>query len=197
MRALRNVRILRLGRRTVPWPSETSKCRARLAPYCMGRGLDVGFGGDAIVEHAIRVDLVQPYAKVGRMPLQVAADGARLPCRDGALDFVYSSHLLEDFPDTAGVLREWLRVLRVGGRLVLYCPDEPAFRRHCAATGQPYNAHHAHAEFSLAYVQRILRGIGGVRVLRAVPLVDGYSWELVVERGPGTGGSEGQSEHGC
>ena len=32
--------------------------------------------------------------------------------RDGVLDYVYSSHLLEDYVDTEAVLREWLRVLR-------------------------------------------------------------------------------------
>jgi len=39
--------------------------------------------------------------------------------RDGVLDFVYSSHLLEDLVDTEAVLREWIRILRPGGRLIL------------------------------------------------------------------------------
>ncbi len=164
------------------WPSETSKCRARLAPYCAGRGLDIGFGGDPIVDHAIRVDLPTPYAAVGRLPVQLAADGRQLPCRDELLDFVYSSHLLEDFADTEAVLREWLRVLKPGGRLILYCPDEAAFRRHCAETGQPYNTHHAHQDFRLDVVRTLLLRIGGVQITHAAPRADDYSWELVAEK---------------
>lgn len=166
------------------FPSETSKCRARLAPFCAGYGLDIGFGGDAITPAAIRVDLPAPYAHYGDQPVQLGGDASRLPWfADGQLDFVFSSHVLEDFVDTADVLREWLRVLRPGGRLVLFCPDEQAYRAHCAATGQPYNTHHVHADFSLATVKRALAGIAAVRVLHEAPLVDAYSWELVAENG--------------
>ena len=33
--------------------SETSAVRDLLAPYCAGDGLDLGYGGDPIVPHAI------------------------------------------------------------------------------------------------------------------------------------------------
>ncbi len=165
------------------YPSETSKCRARLAPYCAGYGLDVGCGGDPVVLHALRMDLPTPYARYSELPVQLGGDAARLHWfADGQLDFVFSSHVLEDFIDTRAVLREWIRVLRPGGRLVLFCPDEQAYRAHCAATGQPYNQHHVHADFSLAFVKRALEGICPVRVLHETPLVDVYSWELVVEK---------------
>ncbi len=165
------------------WPSETSKCRARLAPFCTGYGADLGFGGDPIVPHAIRVDLPQPYASLGDLPVQLGGDARRLTWfRDESLDFIYSSHLLEDYEDTEAVLREWLRVLKPGGRLVTFCPDEQVYRRHCAATGQPYNHAHKHADFSLAYVKDILRRIGQSRDIYENPLVDVYSWDLVSEK---------------
>jgi len=165
-------------------PSETSKCRARLAPYCLGYGVDVGFGGDPIVPQAIGVDLPQPYSDVGRLPVQLGGDATRLVWfADGTLDFVFSSHLIEDFREVGAVLNEWLRVLKPGGRLIIFCPDEPVYRRHCAATGQPYNTHHVHADFSLAYVKRELAGLRvASRVLYENPLVDIYSWEIVVEK---------------
>jgi len=54
------------------------------------------------------------------------------------LDFVYSSHLLEDFNDTEGVLREWLRVLKLGRSFGLVLPDEQVYTAHTAPpTGQP------------------------------------------------------------
>jgi SAM-dependent methyltransferase len=162
--------------------SETGKCRARLAPFCVGYGLDLGFGGDPITEHAIRVDMPQPYTRVGSEPLPVQLGGQAEDLywfRDGVLDFIYSSHLLEDYEDVEAVLREWLRVLRPGGRLIIFCPDEQAYRTHCRTTGQGYNTHHKHADFSLRYVKAILDRIGMTEVIYERPLSDIYSWEIV------------------
>lgn len=162
------------------WPSETSKCRARLAPYCKGYGLDIGFGGDPIVSHAIRVDLPTPYSGVGFQTVQLGGDASKLIWfRDDCLDFIYSSHLLEDYENTENVIREWLRVLKPGGHLVIFCPDEQVYRKHCAATSQPYNTCHKHADFSLSYVKRILDKIGQTKNIYENPLVDQYSWDLV------------------
>ncbi|GAB4196580.1 MAG: hypothetical protein OHK0022_14240 [Roseiflexaceae bacterium] len=165
------------------YPSETSKCRARLAPFCTGYGLDLGFGGDPISPTAIRVDMPRPYTRMGDQPVQLGGDARDLRWfRDGVLDFVFSSHLLEDFEDTEPVLREWLRVLRPGGRLVLFCPDEQRFREHCRATGHPYNPHHKQEQFSLEFVKAALRHLGQTRFIHENPLVDVYSWELVCEK---------------
>jgi predicted SAM-dependent methyltransferase len=165
------------------WPSETSKCRERLAPYCKGYGLDLGFGGDPITLNAIRVDLPSPYTEVGESPVQLGGDASRLVWfKDECLDFIYSSHLLEDYIETELILREWLRVIKPGGCLVIFCPDEQVYRKHCQATGQPYNVAHKHADFSLEFVKAILKKIGQTRDVHEVPLIDGYSWELVSKK---------------
>jgi predicted SAM-dependent methyltransferase len=192
----------RIVRRVAPWlglgcaetrlpaayASETSKCRERLARFCDGYGLDRGFGGDPITPHAIRVDMPTPYAFTGHAPVQLGGDATRLKWfQDGTLDFVYSSHLLEDFEDTAAVLEEWLRVIRPGGHLILFCPDEQVYRKHCAATGQPYNTHHLHSDFSLAKVKSILQGMGQCEFPHENQLVDIYSWELVCRKAPPAG----------
>ena len=162
------------------WPSETSKCRARLRPFCVGCGLDIGPGGDPICDSAIRIDLAEPYSHVGKYSVQLTGDASQLSWfRDGVLDYVYSSHVLEDFADTEKVLCEWLRVLKPGGRLVLFCPDEQAFRNHCRETGQPYNPAHKHADFSIERVRNFLARIGSASIVHEVPLIDKYSWELV------------------
>ena len=96
--------------------SETSKCRGRLAPFCKGDGLDVGYGGDPIVPHAICMDLPQKYAAYESHVQHLHGDATNLHWfRDGALDWVYSSHVLEDFPDTSTVLNEWLESCASGG----------------------------------------------------------------------------------
>jgi predicted SAM-dependent methyltransferase len=164
-------------------PSETSKCRPRLAKYCVGNGVDLGFGGDAITPTAVRVDFPTPYATTKGQPVQLGGDCRHLEWfRDGSLDYVYSSHLLEDFEDTEAVLKEWLRVLKPGGLLIIFCPDEQVYRRHCSETGQYYNQCHKHADFSLKKVKEMLARLGQADVIHETPLVNTYSWEIVLKK---------------
>lgn len=167
--------------------SETSKCRARLAPFCVGSGLDIGFGGDAIVPHAITMDMPKPYTSVGGAAQQLSGDCRNLYWfRPGFLDFIFSSHLLEDFDymTQAKILKEWLRVLRIGGRVVLYQPDERRYREHCRTTGQPYNEAHKEPGYSLAgFKSRVIEWAAlPVKVMHESPAVEIYSWEIVLEK---------------
>jgi predicted SAM-dependent methyltransferase len=166
------------------YPSETSKCRARLAPFCTGNGVDIGPGGDPILPTAVRVDLQSPYSHVGDNPVQLAGDATNLYWfADGVLDYAYSSHVLEDFVDTKSVLREWLRVLKPGGHLVVYCPDELRYRAHCRATGQPYNQAHKLENFSFDHVVSAITEVDpGGKIVHGHPAVELYSWELVWAR---------------
>lgn len=171
------------GAELFAWPSETSKCRSRLAPYCVGYGVDLGFGGDPITEHAIRIDLPTPYTRVGNTSVQLGGDCSNLRWfRDEVLDFVYASHLLEDFPDLGSVLKEWLRVLKPAGHLILFCPDEQRFRAHCLATGQPLNPEHQHEDFSLNKVKAMLASLGQTQFIHEQDGMDTYSWELVCRK---------------
>lgn len=163
--------------------SETSKCRKRLAKFCIGNGVDLGFGGDAIVESAIRVDFPSPYASTEGQSVQLGGDCRNLEWfRDEALDYIYSSHLLEDFEDTESVLKEWLRTLKPGGLLIIFCPNEQIYRKHCEKTGQYYNTQHKHDDFSLEKVKKILTKLGQTNVVHENPLIDEYSWDLVLKK---------------
>src|SRR5690606_32254570 len=59
----------------------------------------------------------------------VRADAARLPLGDGVADIVLAADLTEHLDDVtlARILREALRTLRPGGRLVLYTPERAHF----------------------------------------------------------------------
>jgi len=48
-----------------------------------------------------------------------------LPFADGSFDLIYSSHSLEHIPwyQVETALREWVRILKVGGRLEVWVPD--------------------------------------------------------------------------
>lgn len=132
--------------------SETAKQRHLTEGYCTGNGCDVGSGGDPVVPWAISIeqpeDKYQRYTSgTGKPNVQWRGDGRELPFKDATLDFVYSSHLLEDFEYWGPVLREWVRVLKVGGHLVILIPDKELFRESVASGRNSPNCAHKHEGF--------------------------------------------------
>lgn len=178
--------------------SETSKHRERLLRWCQGDGLDLGSGGDPVVPGAISVDLPAREAErytstdFGEWPVQLHGDGRCLHWfRDGVLDYVYSSHLIEDVPqaEQPRVLAEWGRVVKPGGYLVLLYPEQERWAATVQA-GQPCNTNHRH-EPRAGELAGHLRELGWEIVrdgwatpglMTAVGTPD-YSW-LVVARRP-------------
>jgi predicted SAM-dependent methyltransferase len=183
--------------------SETARYpgfRESVQPFCQGYGLDIGFGGDPINSTAIRMDLPVPYADAGDLPVQLGGNCRDLRwLRDEALDFVYSSHVLEDFAEneTEAVMGEWVRVLRVGGFLVLLLPDQERYVAHCERIGERSNEHHLIAHFSLTYVKEVAQRLGNLNVAMEQPEVGPYSFAIALEKArPATqGGDERQTLH--
>ena len=132
------------------YQSETAKYRHLTAPYCVGLGIDIGSQGDPVVPHAWSFDLPpNEFAFYNsnnppRGPIQLHGHGENLSSLGNkALDFVYSSHLLEDYLDWMPVLREWVRVLKPGGYLVVLIPEKGRWAE-ALAKGQPPNCSHKH-----------------------------------------------------
>ena len=170
--------------------SETRTCRERLAPFCQGNGLDIGSGGDPIVPWAISVDRRRPGHLPAQQPIHLVGDAAHLVWfADGTLDFIYSSHCLEDFEDTAAAINEWLRVLKPGGVLVLFLPDQKTFMSVNLARGGDLNSDHKHADFSLAFILKLCGRpplkypVAVIHQLWPVPN-NGYSFDLVLKKLP-------------
>ena len=87
--------------------------RPRLLRWCKGLGVDLGCGNNKICNNAIGID----------KPFDVFKE---LPFKDEVFDFVFSSHCLEEAnpEDVKTILREWTRILKRNGRLILYMPDK-------------------------------------------------------------------------
>jgi ubiquinone/menaquinone biosynthesis C-methylase UbiE len=144
------------------YPSETSKVRHLVINYCQGQGSDIGFGGDKIKKvDCIGIDYAQPYAYTGKDKVDIACDvmNEKIPVADNTFDYVYTSHLIEDFTDTKRALEEFIRILKPEGNLILVFPDQKVFEEVCYKTGQPLNIHHIHKDMGLAFMQNRLQEI--------------------------------------
>jgi len=127
--------------------SETSWARPFVRHLCIGYGLDIGCGIEKIVPEAIGVDFDRQY-DITVHPRTISDthcgwEAYLSTIADDSVDYIYSSHLLEDYKEIGSVLLEWIRVIKRGGSLILYLPVEDQFKEHCDRTGQMYNfAHH-------------------------------------------------------
>lgn len=161
--------------------SETSKFRGLLHIFCKGNGIDLGSGGDPIHSQALSIDFVSEHYQPVGVQFNWFFDARFIPIKDNFLDFVYSSHLLEDFENTIEVLREWIRVLRSGGSLVLLLPDERKYKAHCEKTGQTYNILHKHENFGVQYVSDCIIQVGA-RIIHVFDDLDEYNFAIVARK---------------
>jgi SAM-dependent methyltransferase len=123
------------GRKVVA--TETTKARPRrererfFERYCQGRGLDIGYGGDLVCTNARGWDVEHGDA----MYLEGLVDSS--------FDFVYSSHTLEHMRNLDIALKNWWRVLRPGGYLLLYVPHRDLYEKKCDLPSR-WNVDHKH-----------------------------------------------------
>ena len=132
---------------------------------CEGYGCDIGFGGDKIKKtDCVGIDYAQPYTSTGKDNVDIACDVIKdpIPVADDTFDYVYTSHLIEDFVDTRGGLEKFIRILKNGGRLILVFPDQPKYEAHCRRTGQPLNMYHVHREMGLEFMHKRLGELPGI-----------------------------------
>lgn len=138
--------------------SETAKWRHKFISYCVAgkNGLDIGFGGDPIIPSAITLDRKLDHichSHVGCAPQNLTGDASSLSMfKDNSLDYVYSSHCIEDFEQTENVLTEWIRVLKHGGYLCLLFPDELRYR----TITDVVNVEHKHENMGLKFIVNLM-----------------------------------------
>ena len=145
--------------------SETSKVRHLVDKFCIGYGCDIGFGGDKIKKtNCVGIDYASPYAYTGKDKVDIACNvmTESIPVTDNTFDYVYTSHLIEDFEDTTGALTEFIRILKSGGNLILVFPDQESYEKYCAVTNQPVNSHHVHKNMGLNFMHERLKQISSI-----------------------------------
>lgn len=105
---------------------ESAKVRFDLVPYMRGRVLDLGCGQEKVYPIVVGIDNRIDAKLFGiEVKPDIAVDTCeRMPLfGDACADTVFSSHLLEHISDFEGALTEWWRLIRPGGHLILYLPN--------------------------------------------------------------------------
>lgn len=165
--------------------AETEKLLSRwsfteISNYLSGNGLDIGFKGsnpnaEPITPDAIGVDLDYP-----------GYDGHILPFKDNTKDFVFSSHCLEHIKYPHHALREYYRVTKDNGYIILYLPHQYLYERK---TEKPSRWNEDHKWFFtpgklLEMIESSLKP-NTYELISCKDCRDGYIYSLPVDKHPG------------
>jgi SAM-dependent methyltransferase len=107
--------------------------------YFVGSGLDIGGKPDPLALYA------ELFPRMGSVRTWDWEDGDAQDLaseRDGAYDFVHSSHCLEHLVDPRVGLGNWFRVVKPGGHLVVVVPDEDLYEQ--GVFPSTFNKDHKH-----------------------------------------------------
>ena len=105
--------------------------------YCKGKGLEIGGAAhNSFNIKAKNVDYCEHNSPsdayyqsqmelCGKVKkVDIIAPGDNIPLPDSSVDFVFSSHVIEHFYNPLSALREWYRVTKNGGNIVLLVPNK-------------------------------------------------------------------------
>ena len=94
--------------------------------YFVGNGIDIGGRVDPLVAYR---ELFPRMAEVRTWDLTDGDAQFMEGVEDETFHFVYSSHCLEHLDDAQEGLRNWFRILKPGGHMVVVVPDEDLYEQ--------------------------------------------------------------------
>lgn len=109
--------------------------------YMSGKGIDVGYRGysndtSPVLYTAEGIDLDTPNY-----------NGLNLFHDNDSLDYVFNSHTLEHISDYKSTIKEWFRVLKPGGHLIIIVPHQFLYEKKATL---PSNFNEDHKRFYTA-----------------------------------------------
>jgi GT2 family glycosyltransferase/glycosyltransferase involved in cell wall biosynthesis/predicted O-methyltransferase YrrM/SAM-dependent methyltransferase len=109
--------------------------------YCIGRGLEIGGSAhNPFKLNTLNVDVSgsmgtyfkdEERANCGSaLPVDIEANGDKIPLSEASQDFIVSSNVLEHFPNPIKALLEWDRLLKSGGVIFMIVPHRDRTFEH-------------------------------------------------------------------
>lgn len=142
--------------------------------------LDLGCGGKKLHPGMVGVD-IRRNGQVGvganfnkPSATDVEADVLDLPFDDGSIDGILAKHLFEHIADGIKALREWKRVLKDFGTLVILCPDH----RYCEAISVDPSHLHGYEPDAVASMLEAV----GFKVTKSAQVKPGYVFCITAEK---------------
>jgi len=158
------------------------KTKFPLLKIIKGKGIDVGCGCDKISPGAIGVDIIGK-GEVGKYGGQknrlsvadIKAKGDNLfMFKDNYLDYVISRDNLEHYVDFLKTLKEWNRVLKIGGKLGITMPDDKVIN------SIKLDPTHKHA-FTIESLTTALN-LTGFKVIESGETIRGWGFYIICEK---------------
>jgi predicted SAM-dependent methyltransferase len=107
--------------------------------YLSGHGIDIGGKPDPFSQYIGVFPLVK---SVKIWDLEDGDAQEMATCKDDSFDFVVSSHCLEHMVDVYEALKNWIRITKSGGYIIITVPDEDMYEQ--AQWPSCYNGDHKH-----------------------------------------------------
>jgi SAM-dependent methyltransferase len=155
--------------RFVDFPQEVHPERLLAVSYIQNITLDIGCGGRKTAPEVIGVDI---------LPLtDICCSGDCLPCKDNSIDTILSRHSFEHIINPIKTLREWLRVLKPEGSILIIMPDHE--KVDTMDTFYSHNLHmHAYTQQSFGDLVSLLP----IGVVQNGVAVEGWSFFFVLKK---------------
>lgn len=154
-----------------------------LRPYCRGIGLDIGCGSRKTHPNALGVDIT-PKDEAGKhgserrqiSEADICASGDDLYMfTNNSLDYVVARHNLEHYNNPIKTLKEWKRILKIGGKLGVVLPDDNELDTI------KIDPTHKHV-FTKESFRKILNALGGFKILKLETCVPKWSFYCIAEK---------------
>lgn len=131
---------------------------------------DLGCGNHKTIKEAIGVDIV---------PTDIVSSIDNLPMiKDGSADIIISRHSLEHLADTEKALREWRRILKSDGKIIIILPDDEFIN-----TLDPIlsGGQHLHA-FTRDSFRVVANKVAGLFVEKLETIVENWSFGGIIKK---------------
>lgn len=147
--------------------------------FMSGKGLDFGYRGEIadaspVLDTAIGIELGTP-----------GYDGIHLQYPAESFDYIFSSHCLEHLPEPEKNIREWYRLTKIGGHIVIIVPHKYLYERRETLPSR-WNEDHKQffAPYNLLMLVDLALEPNSYRVVHLFENDVGYDYSIPLDQHP-------------